>query len=87
MEKSTQKTSDQLQSIVKRCGKKTPPFFKKLRTVGLVAATIGATLVTAPTELPEVFSSIAGYLITAGTVMTAVSQTAIQDNLDCEEEK
>lgn len=79
MEKTNTKSVDQLQSIVKRCKKKTPPFFKKLRTIGLIAATIGATLVTAPTELPEVIDSIAGYLTTAGAVISAVSQTAIAD--------
>lgn len=80
MSTSNKPSVDQLQSIVKRCRKKTPPFFKKLRTVGLIAATIGATLITAPSELPEVISSIAGYITTAGAVLTAVSQTAIDDS-------
>ena len=76
---------DQLQSVVKRCSKKTPPFFKKVRTVGLIAATMGASLATAPVPLPEVFTSIAGYLLTAGAVMTAVSQTAIVEQDESEE--
>ena len=80
MSTSNKPSVDQLQSIVKRCRKKTPPFFKKLRTVGLIAATIGATLITAPSELTEVISSIAGYITTAGAVLTAVSQTAIDDS-------
>ena len=84
MAKPPKKTVDQLQSVVTRYRRKTPPFFKKLRTIGLVAAAIGTTIVTATENLPEVATTIAGYLTTAGAVMTAVSQAAVEDEPETE---
>ena len=54
----------------------TPPFFKKLRTIGLVMAAISATILTAPVALPVVVVKVAGYLGVASMVASAVSQTA-----------
>lgn len=79
------KSTDKLKSYFKRCGKETPPFFKKLRLIGLIITAIGTTVLAAPIALPTVAVSIAGYLATAGAVTTAVSQAAISDAADCEE--
>jgi hypothetical protein len=57
----------------------TPPFFKKLRTIGVVLATVSGTLAAAPVALPEAVAQVAGYLALAGAVITAVSQTAVED--------
>jgi hypothetical protein len=54
----------------------TPKFFKKVRTIGFVLAAISATLLTTPVALPVVIVKIAGYLAVAGSVASAVSQTA-----------
>lgn len=85
--KSKERTQDQLKSYLKRCGKQTPPFFKKLRLAGLIVAAVGTTVLAAPIALPAVAVTIASYLATAGAVATAVSQAAISDGADCEEEK
>lgn len=71
---------DGLSSVGDRIKQKTPPFFKKLRTIGLVVAAIGTSLVMAPVALPVVITTIGGYLIVGGTVLSTVSQTAVESN-------
>jgi len=78
------KLKDKLKSFFKRCGQDTPPFFKKLRIAGLVIAAAGATLLAAPIALPAAVISIGGYLIVGGTVATAMSQAAMNDEDDCD---
>ncbi|MBO9682867.1 MAG: hypothetical protein J7502_09415 [Flavisolibacter sp.] len=57
-----------------------PPFFKKLRTIGVVVAAAAGALLTAPVSLPLIVLKIAGYAAVAGGVATAVSQaTACSD--------
>ena len=82
MEKRKQ---DKLASAGKRCKKKTPPFFKKLRTAGLILAAIGTAIVAAPIALPALAVTVGGYLLLCGTVITAVSQTAVGES-DCDVE-
>jgi hypothetical protein len=69
---------DGLSSVGERIKQKTPPFFKKLRTIGLVVAAIGTSLVMAPVALPVLVTTIGGYLIVGGTVLSTVSQTAVE---------
>ena len=69
---------DGLSSVGDRIKQKTPPFFKKLRTIGLVVAAIGTSLVMAPDALPVLVTTIGGYLIVGGTVLSTVSQTAVE---------
>jgi hypothetical protein len=64
-------------NIVERIKAPTPKFFKTLRTIGLALATMGGILLAAPVALPAVITSAAGYIALAGSVMTAVSQTAV----------
>jgi hypothetical protein len=52
-------------------------FFKKLRNVGLALAAAGTAILAAPVVLPAIIVSIGGYLALAGTVITAVSQSAV----------
>jgi energy-converting hydrogenase Eha subunit G len=56
----------------------TPKFFKVLRTVGLALAAASGALLAAPIALPAAVISLAGYIAVAGTVVTAVSQTAVE---------
>lgn len=74
------KFKDNLKSYFERCTSETPPFFKKLRLVGLVIAAAGTALITAPVALPAGLVSLGGYLLVAGTVATAMSQAAIVDD-------
>ena len=69
-------------NIVQRAKAPTPKFFKLLRNIGLILATVGGTILAAPITLPIVVSTSAGYLAVAGGVMTAVSQlTTTDENL------
>lgn len=67
-----------MKKIVNRMKKPTPVYFKKLRNIGLALAAAGATLIAAPIGLPILISNIGGYLALAGSVITAVSQSAIK---------
>lgn len=64
--------------IKQRIKSPTPPFFKKIRNIGLAVAAIGTTILTAPIGLPAVVIKIAGYLALAGTVAGGISQTAVK---------
>lgn len=65
-------------NIIERMKCPTPPFFKKLRTVGLVLASAGGVLIASPVAIPAAIVTLGGYLIVAGSVATVVSQTAIE---------
>ena len=81
------KFKDKLQSYFKRCGVDTPPFFKKLRIVGVAVAAAGATILAAPVALPAALVAVGGYLVVGGAVATAMSQAAIAKDGedDCED--
>ena len=66
--------------IIQRVKAPTPKFFKKLRNIGLVLATIATTVVAAPVALPAVVLKIAGYLAVASGVASVVSQTTVEGN-------
>ena len=66
-------------NIVKRIQAPTPKFFKVLRTIGLVLAAVGGTILAAPVALPVVIVSIGGYIAVAGGVISAVSQLTTTD--------
>ena len=65
-------------NVIKRAKAPTPNFFKVLRNIGLVIATVGGTILAAPIALPVVVTSIGGYLAVAGGVVSAVSQLTTQ---------
>lgn len=65
--------------IKERLFKKTPPFFRKLRTIGLALIATGTTVSTVKVSIPDLFKEIGGYMIVAGSVMVAVSQAVVKD--------
>jgi uncharacterized membrane protein HdeD (DUF308 family) len=67
-------------SIVERIQAPTPKFFKTLRSIGLILATIGGTILASPVALPAAIVTAAGYVALAGGIMSAVSQTAVDTN-------
>jgi hypothetical protein len=69
-------------SLIKRMQAPTPKFFRVLRTIGVSLAAAGGVLLAAPLALPAVVISIAGYATVAGSVMTAVSQSAVKAESD-----
>ncbi|BAV09107.1 hypothetical protein SAMN05421788_101552 [Filimonas lacunae] len=66
-------------TVSQRIKAPTPPFFKKLRTIGLLLAAVSSVLAAAPIALPAIAVKVAGYLALTGSVITAVSQTAVSD--------
>lgn len=60
--------------IKTRVQEETPSFFKKLRNIGLVLASIGGVILTAPVSLPAIVTTIGGYVAVAGGTLSAVSQ-------------
>ena len=61
-------------TIMQRVQSPTPGFFKKIRNVGLLLASIGASVLAAPVALPACVLTIAGYITVAGGVASALSQ-------------
>ena len=68
--------------LIQRLKEPTPPFFKKLRNIGIILAATGGAILAAPITLPTILVSIATYLAVAGTVATTVSQTVISDKTE-----
>ncbi len=61
--------------LIDRLKATTPKFYKILRNIGLGMAAAGGILVASPVAIPAVLVTIGGYLIVAGSVATAISQT------------
>ncbi|RFS20086.1 hypothetical protein DVR12_20415 [Chitinophaga silvatica] len=64
--------------LTQRFVAKTPPFFGKVRNIGLILTAISGALLGVP-ALPVIVAKIAGYLAVAGTVMSGVSQAAVHE--------
>ena len=64
-------------SVVERVKAHKPRFFRKLRGIGIAFGAIGGAILAAPVALPAAITAVAGYLITAGAVAAAVSQTTV----------
>lgn len=64
-------------NIINRMQGTTPKFFKILRNIGVTLAAVSAAVFASPVVLPNIVTDIAGYLAVAGSVMGAVSQTAV----------
>jgi uncharacterized membrane protein HdeD (DUF308 family) len=69
-----------MKKIIKRAKAPTPKFFKVLRNIGFVLATVGGTILAAPVALPVALVSVGGYVAVAGGVITAVSQLTTTDD-------
>ncbi|WP_339663252.1 hypothetical protein [uncultured Polaribacter sp.] len=68
--------------LIQRLKEPTPPFFKKLRNIGIILAATGGAILAVPITLPTILVSIATYLAVAATVATTVSQTVISDKTE-----
>lgn len=66
-----------MSNIINRVTGKTPKFFKFLRTLGVSLAAASGALLAADIALPQAVTTLAGYVAVAGSVMGAVSQTAV----------
>lgn len=75
-----------LSTLTSRVMKPKKPFWRKMRNLGIAIAGIGGSLLAAPVALPAALVTIGGYLVTAGTTITAISQLTKDDNNDTEPE-
>ena len=66
-------------SIIERAQAPTPKFFKVLRNIGLVLASVGGLLLTAPVALPAAVVTLGGYLVLGGGVLSAASQVTVDE--------
>ncbi|UXD67836.1 hypothetical protein MUK51_11410 [Sphingobacterium faecium] len=66
-------------NVVERAQAPTPKFFKVLRNIGIIVATIGGVILTAPVALPATIVTVGGYLTVAGGVISAISQITVDD--------
>lgn len=64
-------------NLVSRIAAPTPKWFRMIRNLGITLSAIGGTLVAAPVVLPAALVTIGGYMLLGGTLIGAVSQTAI----------
>lgn len=67
-------------NLIQRASAPTPKFFKVLRTIGLVMAAVGGSIIAAPVALPALLTNIAGYLAVAGGAISAVSQVTAKSD-------
>lgn len=66
---------------------KTPKFFRVLRNIGLALASVATAIFAHETtmpgvEIPEVVEQIATHAATAGAIISAVSQCAVENPKD-----
>ena len=76
-EKNVTTTNPNNMNIVERVKAPTPKFFRTLRTIGLALAAIGGAILASPIALPVGLVAAAGYVVLAGGVVSAISQTAV----------
>jgi hypothetical protein len=66
-----------MQQIWQRAQAPTPVFFKRLHSLALVLSAIATAVLTAPVSFPPLVVTVAGYVLTAGTVAGAISQLTV----------
>jgi len=58
---------------------KTPNFWKKVQKVAIALGAAATIIVAAPIALPAAVVTVAGYVITAGTVAATLSQLTVEN--------
>ena len=64
-------------NLVDRVLEPTPKWFRIVRNLGLALSAVGGVLVAAPVALPAAVVTAGGYLLLGGSIIGAVSQTAV----------
>jgi ABC-type xylose transport system permease subunit len=70
--------------IKKRWNAKTPKFWKNVQKVAIALGAAAGVVIAAPITLPAAVVTVAGYLVTAGTVAATLSQLTVEDYKDLE---
>lgn len=68
-----------MQHIIKRARAQTPPFFAKLRNIGIAITAAATALLAAPVVLPAALTTAVGYLLTVGAVAGTISQLTVMN--------
>ncbi|MFZ6024710.1 MAG: hypothetical protein ACOYVG_09710 [Bacteroidota bacterium] len=77
-----------MKKIIQRAQAQTPPFFRKIRNLGLVLTALATAVLTIPVSLPALVITISGYAAAAGAAATAISQlTLYEEPLDWQKEQ
>lgn len=63
--------------ILDRIQAPTPALFRKIRRIGVIIGGIGAAIAASPVALPIAITSLAGYLILSGTIITSISSLPV----------
>ena len=69
-------------NIKKRWNAPTPKFWKKVQNIAIAIGAAAGVIVAAPITLPAAVVTVAGYLVTAGTVAATLSQLTVEANQD-----
>ena len=64
-------------NLISRIEAPTPKWFRIVRNLGLALSAVGGVLVAAPIALPAGIVTVGGYLLLGGSIIGAVSQTAV----------
>lgn len=64
-------------NLISRIESPTPKWFRIVRNLGLALSAVGGVLVAAPVVLPAGIVTVGGYLLLGGSIIGAVSQTAV----------
>ena len=65
-------------NLIDRIKAPTPKWFKIIRNISIVLASIGGIIIASPVALPVGLVSVAGYLVLGGSIISVVSQTGVQ---------
>lgn len=70
-----------MKTLIKRLTSETPRFWRKALKLGLTLTAIATGLLVAPegVEIPEFIRKAAGYMATAGFVLTVVAKATTTD--------
>lgn len=71
-----------MKEVISRAKTPPPPFFRRLRNIGVALASIATAILTAPIALPATLVTIAGYAAVAGGVLGAVSQLVKKEEVE-----
>lgn len=74
-----------MSNIKKRWNAPTPKFWKRVQKVAIAVGAAAGVVIAAPIALPATVVTVAGYLVTAGTVAATLSQLTVEDYKDLEE--
>ena len=65
-------------NLISRIQEPTPKWFRIVRNIGLALSAVGGVIATAPVSLPAGIITLGGYLLLGGSIIGAVSQTAVR---------